>query len=198
MGRTDIMKEYRKVPSLDFNYEISVEGTLRNVKSKKVLKAPLDNGYKRVSLRIKGVQKNYRIHRLVAECWHKQFDNDKVVHHIDGNPLNNHVSNLAMLTVAEHNREHPEVLEKMCDINKKDGYKKQRKTIKLAWEKISKPIYTMHNGQELEFRNSAEAAEWVKKNYSYKGTLESLGVNIRRSARGEYKGIMYKHKWYRK
>lgn len=162
------------------------------------MKPSLENGYKRISLRTNGVQKNYRIHRLVAECWLKGFDKDKIIHHIDHNPLNNHVSNLKQMTPQEHYKQHPEMKEKAYKTNVENGWAKQKETIKKAWEKISKPIYTMHNGKELKFKNSAEAAEWVKENYDYKGKVTSLGVNIRRSARNEYKGIMYKHKWYRK
>lgn len=40
------MKEFRKVPSLKFLYEISRDGILRNVKSKKETKFDLEkNGY---------------------------------------------------------------------------------------------------------------------------------------------------------
>ena len=51
-------------------------------------------GYLRVSLVINGKQKSFLVHRLVAICFIPNPNDYKEVNHIDGNKLNNHVSNL--------------------------------------------------------------------------------------------------------
>jgi hypothetical protein len=51
-------------------------------------------GYMRVGLSFNGTEKKYTVHRLVAICFIPNPNNYKQVNHIDGNKLNNHVSNL--------------------------------------------------------------------------------------------------------
>lgn len=61
--------KYRKIPSLKFLYEISKDGKIRNVKSKKFLKQRVNSkGYVEVSVKAFNVRP---IHRLVAEAWVK-------------------------------------------------------------------------------------------------------------------------------
>lgn len=93
--------KYRKIPSEKFLYEISEEGELRNVKSKKVLKHDLSTGYPRVQLG-KGNPKR-GIHQLVMEVWGpKKPSEEHEIDHIDSNPLNCHISNLQWLTHKEN------------------------------------------------------------------------------------------------
>ena len=104
------MKEYRKIPSLKFLYEISSTGVIRNVKSKKILIPTIDkDGYacialKNNQLKYKGTT-NRKIHRLVAECWieHKP-DNWQTltIDHLDCNKLNNDYHNLEFVTLREN------------------------------------------------------------------------------------------------
>lgn len=47
------------------------------------------------------------LHRLMAEAkLGRYLGEDEIVHHIDGNPENNHWDNLEVMTQAEHAREH--------------------------------------------------------------------------------------------
>lgn len=52
------------------------------------------------------VAKNTRLHVMLALCWVYNDDpeNKLVVNHIDGNPLNNEVSNLEWCTLAQNNQ----------------------------------------------------------------------------------------------
>lgn len=92
--------EFRKVPSLQFLYEVNENGTIfRNVKSKKQLKVKLDmhhsdKGYYASFVNIKGVTKRVMMHTIVAECWLGSRPEGLQIDHIDRNTRNNHYSNL--------------------------------------------------------------------------------------------------------
>lgn len=98
--KTNSNLEFRKVPSLNFLYEINENGTiLRNVKSKKQIKIVLDyhhskQGYYKASVCIKGKVRRVMIHKTVAECWLGEKPKDMEIDHIDRNSHNNHYSNL--------------------------------------------------------------------------------------------------------
>jgi hypothetical protein len=60
--------------------------------------------YYNIKLRKEGVEKTYNIHQLVAVAFlnHKPNGHELVVDHIDMNELNNHVSNLRLITHSEN------------------------------------------------------------------------------------------------
>lgn len=96
--------EFRKIPSLNFLYEISEDGRIvRNVKSKKHIKIKLDMHHSKtgyyaffVNTMIDGVRKVRRlmVHKIIAECWHGKCPEGLEVDHIDRNSHNNHYTNL--------------------------------------------------------------------------------------------------------
>lgn len=99
--------EFRKIPSLDFLYEVNGDGTIiRNVKSKRHLKCfkKSHNGpteYWCTQVNIKHHVRKVFLHRVVAECWHGPRPDGMQVDHIDRNSLNNHYSNLRYVTKSE-------------------------------------------------------------------------------------------------
>ena len=50
----------------------------------------------------KGEKESIKLHRLVAETFCPNPKHKKIVHHIDGNALNNRADNLMWVTFAEH------------------------------------------------------------------------------------------------
>ncbi|HDS4910797.1 TPA: HNH endonuclease [Klebsiella oxytoca] len=62
------------------------------------------NGYQRVTLCRHGKTKRFQLHRLVALTYLPNPYNLPVVNHKDGNPQNNHVSNLEWCTYS-HNEQ---------------------------------------------------------------------------------------------
>lgn len=104
---TEIWKD---IPDYENLYQSSNYGDIRRKFDRygnlinKILKYHIDNGgYYRVCLCKNSKTKWYRIHRLVMISFkyikdYKQFD----VRHIDGNPKNNNINNLAWCTHKEN------------------------------------------------------------------------------------------------
>ncbi len=82
-------------------YSVSDDGQVKNNKTNHILKFDKNTkGYYRVTL---GSRRNRQmVHRLVAIAFIPNPDNKPQVNHIDGNKLNNHVSNLEWCTNAEN------------------------------------------------------------------------------------------------
>lgn len=95
-----------KTLSLNPNYRISRDGRLYNIITHKELKGSLDkNGYRCFTTRKDGQNVTYKAHRLVAIEFIPNPNGLPEVNHIDGNKLNNHVTNLKWVT-HEQNMEH--------------------------------------------------------------------------------------------
>lgn len=89
------------------NFEVSSNGKLRNVKTGTVYKTTiLKTGYAAVciSLGSRNKKKNIKIHRAVAETFIDNPEGKPAINHIDGNKLNNDVSNLEWVTFSENTR----------------------------------------------------------------------------------------------
>lgn len=84
------------------NYEVSDKGDIRR-KGARIVRKPFDNhGYLVVGLNCKGKQINRLVHRLVAKAFITNTLNKREINHIDGNKLNNAVSNLEWVTASEN------------------------------------------------------------------------------------------------
>ena len=86
------------------NYEASDSGFIRRKDTKYVLKGTLVNGYRMVNLSHSGISKAHMVHSLVKRACHGSPQ--VVVHHKDGNKLNNHISNLEYEINAHHVSKH--------------------------------------------------------------------------------------------
>ena len=69
---------------------IEITGTIQN------------RGYKYFQLQRFGKRINYLFHHLVAEAFLGERPNNLVIDHIDRNKLNNHVTNLRLVTITEN------------------------------------------------------------------------------------------------
>lgn len=98
-------------------WSVNENGQVRNDDTGKFLIGTILHTYRYINFRWNHKQKNKSVHRLVAEAFLPNPDNLPIVHHIDGNRLNNCVSNL-MWVSAEYNRqecEHPKNYKKNGD-----------------------------------------------------------------------------------
>lgn len=85
-------------------YKAYKNGTIFSIKSNKVLKPRIDkNGYHKVILYNEKGPKEFRLHRLIAECFIENPNNLPLVNHKDENKQNNDVNNLEWCTVLYNN-----------------------------------------------------------------------------------------------
>jgi len=98
------MKQFRNT-----QYWVTETGLIYNTITKRYIK-PISklfskNSCKRlmVGLYINGKQRNFLYHRVLAEVFIPNPDNHPQVNHIDGNPINNQLSNLEWCSAARNN-----------------------------------------------------------------------------------------------
>lgn len=156
--------EFRKIPSLQFLYEVNCDGTIiRNVKSKRPLKCFIkrrnendekNTPYWCTQVNLKKKIRKVFIHNAVAECWIGPRPEGLEVDHIDRNSLNNHYSNLRYVTRSENmkNRDY----DSFMDVLLKN----------LGVEKL--PIMLVRNGRYFEFPSARKAAKFLHEVYPYK------------------------------
>lgn len=96
----NIFYQIQKFP----NYEINKNGVVRNKTTQKIIKPTLNNGggYYKVGLYNGDGQKTVYVHRLVGVTFLPNPNNLPEINHIDGNKLNNCVSNLEWCTRKEN------------------------------------------------------------------------------------------------
>ena len=169
-----INREFRKIKSLKFLYEVSEDGRIfRNVKSKKQNKIIVDYhhtpaGYCFTFICREGKVQRIPIARVVAECWLGEKPEGYEIDHIDRNSLNNHYSNLRYVTKSEQmkNRDHSGIIE----IGKRNLSKQQ--------ETCRKPIILIKDGFEQKFESQTEAAHWLATKFEKKA--ESIRAKFKR------------------
>lgn len=64
----------------------------------------------RVKLKVDGIRHHLKVHRIIWCLFNKEFHDDLVIDHIDGNPTNNRIGNLRQVTSKKNarNRKMPE------------------------------------------------------------------------------------------
>jgi hypothetical protein len=154
-------REFRKIPSLNFLYEVSEDGRIfRNVKSKKQSKIIVDYhhssaGYCFTFVCIKGKVYRIPIARVVAECWLGEKPEDYEIDHKDRNSQNNHYTNLRYVTKSQQmkNRDHSNI--------SKTG----SKNLADYRQKIMKPVKLVKDGVEKVFESQTAAARYIAEEY---------------------------------
>lgn len=88
----------KDIPGYEGLYAATSDGQIWSYKRKIFLRPTMRKGYWAVSLRKDGKGKTYYIHRLVGLAFIPNPQNLETIDHIDGNKLNNDVSNLQWLS----------------------------------------------------------------------------------------------------
>ena len=94
---------WKDVVGFENYYEVSNLGSIRRKKSKRVRRIDFATIYPTILLSVKGKQKTYRVHRLVAEAFLPKNNEKNHVNHKNGNKIDNRVVNLEWVTQAENN-----------------------------------------------------------------------------------------------
>lgn len=87
-------------------YWIDDTGRIRNSRTGTWYKGAVNKGYHFVNLYFRGKQYTLYTHKLVAEYFLDNPENLNIVHHKDGNKLNNCVWNLVWIGSSDHNNIH--------------------------------------------------------------------------------------------
>lgn len=143
-------REFRKIASLKFLYEVNCDGTkIRNARSKRCLKCHKhshnsDTEYWYTQANIGGKIHKVYLHKVVAECWLGKQPAGYEIDHIDRNSLNNHYTNLRYVTRSENN------LHRV-----------------MKWKK---PVRIVGVGETMTFETMQACAEYISAKYgkSYK------------------------------
>ena len=88
------------------NYKVSSTGEVWSENKNGLLKPQTDkDGYKVLTLHVNGDKLYRKVHRLVAMAFIPNPNNLPIVHHRDGDPSNNDVSNLEWVTSKKNRSE---------------------------------------------------------------------------------------------
>jgi hypothetical protein len=101
---------------------------------------------------------NRHVHRLEWEKYHGKPPKGAIIHHIDGNKLNWHISNLQLLSRSDHLKEHKGTV-------KRPGIK----------------VLAKKDGLELTFNSIEEAAEFCG---TYTSGIQRIFKGKQRTANG--------------
>lgn len=85
------------------DYYIFEDGRLLNKKTGNYYKGTVRGGYRQFDLKINGRKQTFSQHRLLAEYYLSNPNHYPIVHHKDGNKLNNDLSNLEWVSYSENN-----------------------------------------------------------------------------------------------
>ena len=88
----------KEIPRFEGKYFCDISGNIYN-KNKQLKPFKGNGGYYRISLN----KKKYSVHRLVAETFLKNPDNNPYCDHINREPLDNRLENLRWATGTENN-----------------------------------------------------------------------------------------------
>lgn len=153
---------FRKIPSLNFKYEINSDGTiLRNSKSKRVIKqwkdshnskteywkCQINHGHNHI--------KKHFIHNLVAECWLGPKPKGYQTDHIDRNSLRNDYRNLRYVTKSDQmkNRDYTNFQDKLL----------RNLAIRNGGKVIS--VTLIKDNNKVEFASGRQAAKYLSECY---------------------------------
>lgn len=158
-------EEWKTIPDYP-NYSVSNFGRVRNDMTGKMLKPRIKdyehNQYAQVVLyQGKIPHKNFQIHRLVATAFIPNLENKPEVNHIDGNGLNNVVSNLEWVTGSENVSHAYRVLNRKMGFG--NAYSRSKKVIRVEDGLVFNSI--TEAAQACGFKNPNSISKHLKGRY---------------------------------
>lgn len=155
---TEGMEEWRPIAISQGKYEVSNFGRVRNVKTNRILKPGLCKlrtafgGYYIVRLSCSDKLITRTIHRLVASAFLPEIPGKTQIDHIDGNSLNNSVTNLRRVTPKE-NCNNPITLERRRCMRQKGVFysDKALENLRRNMRKVQRTIDSLPEQERIEF-----------------------------------------------
>lgn len=139
--------EWRRIDTVEGNFEVSDTGLVRNAVTGNVFKCRVTkNGYKMAHFTANRKQWLKYVHRLVALAFIPNPENKPFVNHIDGDKTNNNVSNLEWVTPKENSLHayrtglNSDAVAKMIEGNKKRSPESFHEGAKKARLKTAKAV----------------------------------------------------------
>lgn len=190
------MEIWKDIKNFEGLYQVSNTGNIRSLDAMinckgaigidehlrrgKILKKYVGTtGYYTINLSKHSKIKVSRVHRLVAQAFIPNPNNYPCVNHIDGNKLNNNVSNLEWCTYAHNNQEAYRIGLKVGSEKGKFG----------KYSKFSKPV--LQYSLDGEFVKEWDNAEQVKRELGY--CAENIR-NVCNGRRRKANGYIWKYK----
>ena len=183
------MEEIWKKIGFGNNYEVSNIGRVRvaSVYSPYIMKTKncKSNGYEMINLSFENKPKTFTIHSLVAKLFIRDYDgNNEVVNHIDGNKLNNHISNLEIID-RKGNVKHA-MSTGLQKINHKIVYQgveylsktEMRRTLHMG-EKVQNRL--IENGEAILLTNKPTSKNAKRHSVQYQGEVYESKNELRRA-----------------
>ena len=151
------ISSYGRVKSLRFNKET----ILKRLKHA--------HGYYKVSLSKNNISKQFLLHRLVAENFIENPENEPEVNHLNGDKSNNQVTNLQWVTHKQniHHGWKTGLME--------NTRKAVKKNVSIAQEARKMPIYSSKLDMKFESINSA--SRYIQKTY-YSNNVNSIVISV--------------------
>lgn len=168
---------YKQIPDYPIYYA-SPTGEISN--GRIVMKTYIINsGYACLKFTINGVRSSHLVHRLIAQTFLPNPDNKTEVNHIDGNKLNNNVSNLEWVTSSEnkvHARDTGLSVYNVPTLGVKKG--KGSKYRNVSWDKSrSKWIGAIRHNKKTYFQRRFNSEEEAALHVNW--IIDELGLTDR-------------------
>ena len=144
---------WKDVPGYEGLYQVSSVGRIMRDGRTRKLKSD-HMGYLVVALCKKGIEKDWKVHRLVALAFLQNPEQKRVVNHIDGDKQNNRVENLEWVTHSENMRHAYTTGLRLVT-------EKQRALYKEGRPELSKPVFCTKDGITHSFESARAAARFV-------------------------------------
>lgn len=174
-----MVEEWKDVPEYEGLYQVSNLGKIRRNGRAKTFRVDW-RGYLTVWLCKNSIQKNYKVHRLVAAAFIPNPENKRTVNHIDGNKQNNHVENLEWATHSE-NIIHANAtgLRIVTDAQREAASRNGKKTCEQNRRRTA--VFCTKDGIMLEFESAHAGARFV-------GGVPSPIIRCCKGKKKQYKG----------
>lgn len=147
------------------NFWIEDTGRLRNSRTKRWLKGGINKGYHFYSIYFRGKQYIFYTHRLVAEYFIPNPNNYPIVHHKDGDKLNNFYLNLEWIDTKEHSQTIKEMGQRKSKIGSRQYLTEEDLQNTTIAQFRNSPYYATTDGRIFNLSKNIEMRQEKSGNY---------------------------------